>query len=45
MKPKVTLTEARQAEERSDQRRVLVISTILAVSAMAIALLSSVIAF
>jgi hypothetical protein len=45
MRPKVSLAEARQAEERSDQRRVFVISTVLAVAAMAAALLTTVIAF
>jgi len=45
MRPKVTPTEARQAEERAGQRRVFITSTVLAVIAMAAALLITVIAF
>jgi hypothetical protein len=45
MRQQVTRTEARQAEERSDQRRVFFISTVLAVAVMAAALLITVIAF
>lgn len=42
---KVTGTEASQATERADQRRVFLISTALAVAAMALAVIAFVIVF
>ncbi|MCP2669827.1 hypothetical protein NHF40_02645 [Maricaulaceae bacterium EIL42A08] len=45
MRTKITETEATQATERKDQRRIFLISTALAVAVMALAVIGFAVAF